>query len=239
MKTVGSRAEVWHGTAKKTSGGLLKKDLKKNKRGRIVSKKMSNRAKKEKRLEKAGYKTKKGEFKKFTSKKKKGGENTHSILAPMSHNEFMRLEASTRDAALQADALFAKYKKAVMNKNIKKAREVYKQYRAFKNTFDHLRKQYQTESNRRKKGVIRTIRSDPNRANRLNNKQIRFLSNTINKNLKNSYQKTKVKSPLHVRELVAKSSLVPKKLKRTKNVKRGEVRNAKKVINKLKNRRGI
>ena len=30
MKTVGSRAEVWHGTAKKTSGGLLKKDLKKN-----------------------------------------------------------------------------------------------------------------------------------------------------------------------------------------------------------------
>ena len=74
MKTVGSRAEVWHGTAKKTSGGLLKKDLKKNKRGRIVSKKMSNRAKKEKRLEKAGYKTKKGVFKKFKAKKR-GGEN--------------------------------------------------------------------------------------------------------------------------------------------------------------------
>ena len=73
MKTVGSRAEVWHGTAKKTSGGLLKKDLKKNKRGRIVSKKMSNRAKKEKRLEKAGYKTKKGKFTLFKSKKKKGG----------------------------------------------------------------------------------------------------------------------------------------------------------------------
>ena len=72
MKTVGSRAEVWHGTAKKTSGGLLKKDLKKNKRGRIVSKKMSNRAKKEKRLEKAGYKTKKGVFKKFKAKKKGG-----------------------------------------------------------------------------------------------------------------------------------------------------------------------
>ena len=73
MKTVGSRAEVWHGTAKKTSGGLLKKDLKKNKRGKIVSKKMSNRAKKEKRLEKAGYKTKKGVFKKFS--KKIGGNN--------------------------------------------------------------------------------------------------------------------------------------------------------------------
>merc|ERR1711907_326446 len=75
MKTVGSRAEVWHGTAKKTSGGLLKKDLKKNKRGRIVSKKMSNRAKKEKRLEKAGYKTKKGVFKKFKAKKRGGKPN--------------------------------------------------------------------------------------------------------------------------------------------------------------------
>ena len=44
-----------------------------NKRGRIVSKKMSNRAKKEKRLEKAGYKTKKGKFTLFKAKKKKGG----------------------------------------------------------------------------------------------------------------------------------------------------------------------
>ena len=64
-KTVGSRAEVWHGTAKKTSGGLMRKDLKMNKRGRIVSRKMSNRATKERRLEKAGFKTKKGVFKKF------------------------------------------------------------------------------------------------------------------------------------------------------------------------------
>ena len=40
-KIIGSRAEVWHGTAKKTSGGLLKKDLKMNKRGRIVSRKKS------------------------------------------------------------------------------------------------------------------------------------------------------------------------------------------------------
>ena len=70
-KTVGSRAEVWHGTAKKTSGGLMKKDLKMNKAGRIVSRKMSDRAKKEKRLEKAGYKTKKGVFKLFKRKKGK------------------------------------------------------------------------------------------------------------------------------------------------------------------------
>lgn len=39
MQTVGSRAQVWHGTAEKTSGGLKKKDLTVNKRGAIVSKK--------------------------------------------------------------------------------------------------------------------------------------------------------------------------------------------------------
>ena len=51
-----------HGNAKMTGGGLRKKDLKYNKQGKIVSKKMSQRAKKEKRLQKAGYITKKGQF---------------------------------------------------------------------------------------------------------------------------------------------------------------------------------
>ena len=37
-----------HGTAKMTGGGLRKKDLKYNKQGKIVSKKMSKLAKKEK-----------------------------------------------------------------------------------------------------------------------------------------------------------------------------------------------
>jgi hypothetical protein len=59
---VGSRAQVMHGTAKHTSGGLTKGDLKYNKYGRIVSRKKSQKAKKEKRLEKAGYKTRKGKF---------------------------------------------------------------------------------------------------------------------------------------------------------------------------------
>jgi hypothetical protein len=58
----GSRAQVWHGTAYKTSGGLTKNDLMMNKHGRIVSKAKSATAKKEKRLEKAGYFTKKGTF---------------------------------------------------------------------------------------------------------------------------------------------------------------------------------
>tara|TARA_B110001450_G_scaffold256463_1_gene287069 strand:+ start:1365 stop:1685 length:321 start_codon:yes stop_codon:yes gene_type:complete len=59
---IGKRAKVWHGTAYKTAGGLTKNDLMMNKHGRIVSKKKHNTAKKEKRLEKAGYKTKKGVF---------------------------------------------------------------------------------------------------------------------------------------------------------------------------------
>ena len=38
MKNIGSRAEVFHNKALKTSGGLEKKDLVKNKHGYIVSK---------------------------------------------------------------------------------------------------------------------------------------------------------------------------------------------------------
>ena len=59
---IGSRAQVWHGTAYKTSGGLKKDNLLQNKNGRIVSKAKHYTAKKEKRLEKAGYKTVKGKF---------------------------------------------------------------------------------------------------------------------------------------------------------------------------------
>lgn len=58
----GSRAQVWHGTAYKTSGGLNRNNLMQNKAGRIVSKDKHMTAKKEKRLVKAGYGTKKGKF---------------------------------------------------------------------------------------------------------------------------------------------------------------------------------
>ena len=59
---IGTRAQVWHGTAYKTTGGLCKPDLMQNKSGRIVSKAKHNSAKREKRLVKAGYLTKKGQF---------------------------------------------------------------------------------------------------------------------------------------------------------------------------------
>ena len=59
---IGTRAQVWHGTAYKTTGGLCKSDLMKNKAGRIVSKAKHHTAKREKRLVKAGFLTKKGHF---------------------------------------------------------------------------------------------------------------------------------------------------------------------------------
>ena len=59
---IGTRAQVWHGTAYKTTGGLCKPDLMQNKAGRIVSKAKHMSAKKEKRLVKAGFLTKKGHF---------------------------------------------------------------------------------------------------------------------------------------------------------------------------------
>ena len=62
MRARGTRAEVMHGNAAKTPGGLTKSQLKYNKQGRIVSKKKSSRAKRENRLVKAGYKTQKGKF---------------------------------------------------------------------------------------------------------------------------------------------------------------------------------
>ena len=77
---IGTRAQVWHGTAYKTNGALKKSDLFQNKNGRIVSKSKHTTAKKEQRLLKHGYGTKKGKFgfvkvsKKTRSKKsKKGG----------------------------------------------------------------------------------------------------------------------------------------------------------------------
>jgi hypothetical protein len=59
---VGSRAQVWHETAYKTSGGLTRMDLVMNKNGRIVSEKKHKSAKREKRLLKHGYTARKGKF---------------------------------------------------------------------------------------------------------------------------------------------------------------------------------
>jgi hypothetical protein len=66
IPAVGTKAQVFHGTAKHTSGGLTRKDLMKNKKGRIVSRRKNAAGKKAlARLRKAGYKAKKGTFKLF------------------------------------------------------------------------------------------------------------------------------------------------------------------------------
>ena len=59
---IGTRAQVWHGTAFKTTGGLTKSHIMQNKNGRIVSRSKHASAKREKRLVKAGYGTQKGKF---------------------------------------------------------------------------------------------------------------------------------------------------------------------------------
>jgi hypothetical protein len=90
-QTIGSRRQVWNGTAMKTSGGLTKTDLIMS-NGRIVSKSKHFSAKKEMRLLKHGYGTQKGKFgyvkigtKKHHKghKKMKGGHvNVGSGLSP-------------------------------------------------------------------------------------------------------------------------------------------------------------
>jgi hypothetical protein len=63
IKRIGSKAEVFHSTARSTSGGLKKKDLMRHK-GRIVSRKQHEAGKKAiKRLFALGYKPTKGTFK--------------------------------------------------------------------------------------------------------------------------------------------------------------------------------
>ena len=74
--TVGSRAEVFHGNADKTAGGLTKKDLK-MKDGRIVSKAASKAA-----LDRMKSEGKKAMVKVF--KPKKTGFSFSPRLAPKS-----------------------------------------------------------------------------------------------------------------------------------------------------------
>ena len=85
---IGTRAQVFHGTAKQTSGGLQKCDLKKNKRGAIVSRRASARAKKDNRLVKAGFVTQRG---KFGVVQKGGDENDllRKVLAYLGYQQYV------------------------------------------------------------------------------------------------------------------------------------------------------
>ena len=99
QQTIGTRAQVWHGTAKKTSGGLTKAALMMNKHGRIVSRKKHNTAKREKRLVKAGFLTKKGQFG-FIKKGKKGSRKMKGGMMALSPSHISGI-TGTSGVALQ------------------------------------------------------------------------------------------------------------------------------------------
>ncbi len=87
-QTFGSKAQVWHGTAKKTTGGLSKSDLMKNKHGRIVSRRKHNMGKKSiKHLRKMGYIAKKGKFTLFHKGHKGSRKMRGGVGSPMGSGE--------------------------------------------------------------------------------------------------------------------------------------------------------
>lgn len=108
---IGTRAQVWHGTAYKTSGGLTKNDLFQNKSGRIVSKTKHMTAKKEMRLVKAGYGTQKGKFGyvkmgKKSKRSSRGGRGSRrmrggNINIPLSPSDYDGRGVGTSGVALQ------------------------------------------------------------------------------------------------------------------------------------------
>ena len=103
MQTVGSRAQVWHNNAHHTSGGLTKKNLFMNKRGRIVSAKKRKTAKKERRLEKAGFFTKKGTFGIVGLTKKRKARRSLKMRKPLRGGEVEAVEADAEVGGAEAE----------------------------------------------------------------------------------------------------------------------------------------
>lgn len=88
--TVGSKAQVYHGTADRTAGGLKKEDLMKTAKGRIVSKKQHSAGLKAiQRLRAAGFVAKKGEFKLFSKRgsKKAAAPTGRKMMTRANHKK--------------------------------------------------------------------------------------------------------------------------------------------------------
>ena len=104
---IGTRAQVWHGTAFKTSGGLNKGDLMQNKAGRIVSKAKHNTAKREQRLVKAGYLTRKGHFgfikkgSRSSRSSKRSSKKRGGAMLPLSPSSYDGKDVGTSGVNLQ------------------------------------------------------------------------------------------------------------------------------------------
>jgi hypothetical protein len=143
----GSRTQVMNKTAYKTSGNLTKEDLMMNKWGRIVSAKKHKTAKKEKRLEKAGYYAKKGKFgyvkrktrKNKSQKKMKGGDWL---------DDYKKFQASEEGQAEQKRVDEEEAAKAAKREEEKKAEEEkLKAYGDFQKMADEAAAKHQAEQN--------------------------------------------------------------------------------------------
>lgn len=109
---VGSKAQVFHGTAERTTGGLRKADLMQTNAGRIVSRKQHDQGKKAiQRLRNAGYVAKKGEFKLF---KKASASKPKSTRTRAQHTRSFTASVAAKKAATRAT------RKAAKNGNSKK-----------------------------------------------------------------------------------------------------------------------
>ena len=110
---VGSKAQVFHGTAERTVGGLRKGDLMQTDAGRIVSKKQHEAGKKAiLRLRNAGYVAKKGEFKLF---KKAVAKPTRTRAQ---HTRAFTASVAAKKAATRATRKAAKGNNAKKNKHV-------------------------------------------------------------------------------------------------------------------------
>lgn len=117
MVLIGTRAQVWHGTAYKTSGGLKKDHLMQNKSGRIVSEKKHQSAKRENRLLKHGYGTKKGKFGwvKTGSRKHRSKKNRKSMRGGMNSGSTSTSSSDTSDHSGSSSNMKAMMQQAQAN----------------------------------------------------------------------------------------------------------------------------
>lgn len=102
---VGSKAQVFHGTADRTAGGLTKEDLMQTDKGRIVSKKQHKAGLQAiKRLRAAGFVAKKGEFKLFAKRGSKSPKKSTRKIVTRS----MAASRKAKAAATRASKKTAK-----------------------------------------------------------------------------------------------------------------------------------
>ena len=143
MSRVGTRAQVMHGNALRTGGGLTKKDLKYNKQGKIVSKTMSMRAKREKRLEKAGWTVRKGQFGAF--KMSGGNIENYEGAEPKNYNSSKtdkRKKVTIIPKHIVSYFLIPKYKNLVRSMNIKGTEYYFTNYKGVLQILHEVRKKY-------------------------------------------------------------------------------------------------